>query len=156
MHILVAGSQPYNLILFPLSISDKFPTFPIKSKDTHSGNVTVLLTNAKQSFVISAGLDGLIKSWTLDSTRKNLTLVDTAVSKDGDIAFGIIDSTGTKVVFGHNGNANSKLVNITIWSYDQTKNKITKSTSNVPGESHESNLTALLLTKNQKYLVSYS
>lgn len=136
MHILVAGNQPFDLILFPLTTADKFPQFPLKTKDTHSNNVTVLLTNAKQSFIVSAGLDGAIKSWTLDSTRKQLTLVDTVISKDGNIAFGIIDSTGTKIIFGHNGNDKSSLVNITIWDYDETKHKITKNTSNVPGESH--------------------
>lgn len=133
---MVAGNQPYNLILIPISTTDKLQT-AFKTKDTHSNNVTVLLTVPNQSYIISAGLDSSIKSWALDSTRKQLNLTESYLSKeDGGIVFGFIDKTGTKLIFGHNGNDKSKLVNITIWNYDVSKHKFSKITQNVPGESH--------------------
>lgn len=69
LHVLMAGSQPYNLILYSLTTSDKLG-IPFKTKDEHSGNVTALLTNDKQDFILSAGMDSAIKMWSLQNNRK--------------------------------------------------------------------------------------
>lgn len=85
-----------------------------------------------------------------------MNLSSTTISKDGGIAVGLIDKSGTHAIFAHNGNDKSKLVNITIWEIDSQKLKVNKLVSNVPGEAHESNLTQLLLSNNEKYLISFS
>ena len=68
---------------------------------------------------------------------------------------GLQDKTSQYYIFAHCMTNTSNLVNITIWKTDAKKGLV-KVAENTPSEAHESNLTNLIFSKDQKYLISLS
>jgi hypothetical protein len=59
-------------------------------------------------------------------------------------------------VLGHDSTSTNIQSNITIWKIDEKSGNITKVTQNIPREAHEANLTALIFSKEEKFLISLS
>ena len=76
-------------------------------------------------------------------------------TKNGGILHGVQDSSRTYYVYAHANSNLNKLANITIWKLDPKKGAV-KVGENVPSEAHQENITALLLSQDQQYIISLS
>lgn len=155
VHIAAVGADPFSLYIVPINAQGKLGTV-FRSKDEHSNNITTIMLSEDKKQLITGSMDSTIKIWTLtnnhDQVEDNTTTIAT---KNGPIRCGLQDKTGTYYAFGHSSNIFNNLVNITIWKTDP-KHGLVKLAQNVAGEAHESNLTGLVLTHDEKYLISLS
>lgn len=155
VHIAAVGADPFSLYIVPITSQGKLGTV-FRSKDEHSNNITTIMLSEDKKQLITGSMDSTIKIWTLtnnhDQVEDNTTTIAT---KNGPIRCGLQDKTGTYYAFGHSSNIFNNLVNITIWKTDP-KHGLVKLAQNVAGEAHESNLTGLVLTHDEKYLISLS
>lgn len=155
LHILTAGDNPFEVVLVSINTQGKIGTVS-KSKDSHSNNITALFITPDFKTIVSASMDSYIRVWQLSANREtiadNSTLV---VTKYGPIKVGLQSKTGEYYVFGHCNTNISALVNITVWKTDEKKGMV-KVAENTPSEAHESNLTAMLFSNDQKYIITLS
>ena len=101
-------------------------------------------------------MDTLLKIWNLGANRETVDNdTEVVTTKYGPIKNGLQDKSGKYYVYDHCMTDTSSKVNITIWTTD-TKKGLVKVAENVPSEAHESNLTALLFSKDEKYIISMS
>ena len=102
-------------------------------------------------------MDTLIKVWKLSTAHDQVSDNETVTvnTKNGPISHGLQDNSGNFYVFAHCSTNTSNLVNITVWQADSKKGMV-KVAENTPSEAHESNLTHLLFSKDQQYIITLS
>ena len=127
-----------------------------KSKDSHSGNISAMFVTPDYKEIITSSMDTLLKVWSVNNNHSTVDNVsDIITTKYGPISNGLQDKTGQYYIFSHSQTNTSNLVNITVWQTDSKKGLV-KIAENTPSEAHESNLTNLLFSKDQKYIISLS